>query len=233
MTLRTRLDDLASQSPGHGAIDVERLRGRIARRRRGRLAAAGGAMALTVAAAGAAVATLVPGFGGGPEAEDVPVATSAPGQREFRFGECGDPITTGGPAPDGPLRLTVELRAPTPVGGDGVSLGTVTVTNTGDEVVAGSTGDGPGIVLAEPGGGRVSAQEPVHPMVRTVELEPGESLTDDLVLYRYRCVPGEPVDQPRGPVPMGRGYEAYVAWGMTTDDGVDLTLYGGPFAVEL
>ena len=70
-------------------------------------------------------------------------------------------------------------------------------------------------------------------MIRTVELEPGESLTDDLVLYRYRCVPGEPVDQPRGPVPMGRHYEAYVTWTMNTDDGVDLTLYGGPVDVEL
>lgn len=233
MTLRTRLHDLAAQSPGLDAMDVERLRGRIARRRRGRLAAAAGATALTVAAAGTAVATLVPGLGAGPAPEHVPGTTAAPVQQEFRFGECGEPITTRGTAPDGPLRLTVELRAPTPVGGDGVSLGTVTVTNAGDETIAGSTGAGPGVVLAEPGGGRVSAQAPFQPVIRTVELEPGESLTDDLVLYRYRCVPGEPVDQPRGPVPMGRHYEAYVTWTMNTDDGVDLTLYGGPVDVEL
>lgn len=231
MTLRTRLDDLAADAPDPGTLDFDRLHGRIVRRRRTRLAAGGAAVVLVATAASVAAVGLLDQDASPPVAGETSPTLSE--QQEFRFGECGDPITTRGPAPDGPLTMTIELSEPTPVGGDGISLGTMTVTNVGDETIAGTTGDGPGVVLAEPGGGRVTAQAPVHAVLRTVKLEPGESATYDVVLYRYRCVPGQPVDMPSGSVPLDRPYEAYVTWGMTTGDGADVTLYGGPFDVEL
>jgi hypothetical protein len=230
MTLRTRLDDLAADAPGTDALDLGALRGRITRRRRGRLATVGGAVAVTVAAAGTAVATLMPGLG---DPDGAPVATAPAEQQAFRFGDCGESVTSRGPLPAGPLEMTVQPQPPVPEGGSYIALATVTVTNVSDETITASTGDGPGVLLAEPGGGRVTAQEPVQTVITTVDLAPGESTTATASLYRYRCVPGEPVHASDGGLVQPGRYEAYVVWGMTTDDGAEIVLHGGPFTVDL
>ncbi|MBB5790894.1 hypothetical protein [Jiangella mangrovi] len=243
MTLRTQLSDLAADAPEPGALDLDLLRGRIIRRRRGRLAAAGGAVVATVAAVGTAAATLLPG---GDVPAGPPVATPAPVQQAFEAGACGQPVRTLGRAPDAPLELTVDLHEPTKRGLYD-TIGTATITNVSDEVVIGTPDIASPSITRD--GVTVQEQNDLRALIGVdpIELQPGESLTDDLSPFLTQCdpapidpgyLPGAPYPEPvNDRLPPG-SYELYVTWTMResvpgNSAGNPITLYSGPIAFDL
>lgn len=240
MTLRTQLSDLAADAPDPGALDLGLLRGRITRRRRGRLAAAGGAVLATVAAVGTAAATLLTG---GDTPTGPPVATPAPVQQAFEAGDCGEPVRTLGPAPDAPLELTVDLHDPE-LRSVLYDLGTATVTNISDEVISGSLDGGHTSITNDDGEWVLPVSWDDGPRALpgyNVELRPGESHSFDLVVPLTQCdlvldtQPGPPYGNE--PLRPGR-YELYVTWTMRefvvgNSAGNPITLYSGPIAFDL
>lgn len=227
MTLRTRLDDLAAGAPDPGVLDLERLRGRITRRRRGRLAAAGGAALLTVAAVGTAAATLLPN---GDTPVTPPVATRTPVQHAYDFGSCGMPVRGQGPAPAAPLALVVDLADGAVDATAEDTIGTVTITNTSDASVHGTTGYGPEVFVADSDGTVVTEPGPEAAIGYPLTLAPGQSTTYRITAPLHRCSSRRP-GSPAGFLAAGE-YQLYVRWDLYREDS-HLWLYSGPIEVEV
>ncbi|TDD71537.1 hypothetical protein E1262_05115 [Jiangella aurantiaca] len=230
MTLRTRLDDLAADAPDPGVLDVDRLRGRIARRRRTRFAAAGAAAILTVAAVGTATATLLP-RDGGDDSADLPVSTSdaTPAQVRFRALTCGSPMIVSERDDVPPLALSVDV--PSVVGHIDEQLAVTTVTNVSATRIQGTTGLGPTMWVTRDGE-TVTAAAFVPEGAHLVDLEPGESMTFDTTNHIGWC--GPTLTSGLGEVATAPGsYQLWFTWRMTTLDGEEIVLYEGPVDVEV
>lgn len=234
MTLRSRLDDLAADAPGPGALDLGRIRGRIARRRRTRIASAGAAVVLTVAAVGTATAALLPHDDGDTPVAAEPSATPTSPLPDYPSVPCGEPFEPGEPMPDAPLTMDVRLASPvTNIDGE---IGDVTLTNVSDARVYGSVGAGPILVVTR--NGRVVGYPAVIPGANmTVDLAPGQS--DDLgfAVHHAPCEQADAFEELNLTFPPGR-YEIYVGLEVTPNRVADFDvpfvwLYGGPIDVEV
>ncbi len=235
MTLRTRLDDLAADAPDPGALDLDRLHGRIVRRRRARFASAGAAVVLTATAASVAAAGLFDQDG--PVAPPVAAQSSAPPTSplpDYPFVACGSAFDPGPPMPGAPLTMEVDLASSVPnIDGE---IGEITVTNVSDGRVEGSVGAGPILIMVQDG--RVVGHPALIPGVnRTVDLAPGQS--DDLRfgVVHAPCDQADPFEQLSVTFPPG-SYEVYVGLEVTPNawdvpDEPFAWVYGGPFEVEV
>lgn len=225
MTLRTQLSDLAADAPDPGALDLGLLRGRITRRRRGRLAAAGGAVLATVAAVGTAAAVLL-AAGDGPA--EPPVATPEPVQQAYAMPVCGEPVRSSGPAPHTSLEL--DVRPETPLDpGDDAAIGSATVTNTGDVPIGGSD-----ILEAwiARDGVVVTDLPPVATVGHSIELAPGESMTYTVASFVRQCTSRGPSQPDQRPLEPGT-YQLYVQLRLLDLDGTRTTVFRGPIDVEV
>ncbi|SEE91911.1 hypothetical protein [Jiangella alba] len=236
MTLRSRLDDLAADAPGPGALDLDRIRGRIARRRRTRVASASAAVMLTAAMSTVAAAGLLdqgddaapPAAGSTPSGLPTVDKSPAPGpQQAFTSRGCGWIVKDQGPAPDSPLRMTVELDDSVDPDDWDEPIGTATITNVSEEPFTGATGPGPDTyvvrddsVVTEPG--------PQQASLHGVMLAQGQSVIYPVHSFLRRCTPGDvtqPQDEPLEP----GTYQVYVALQFVDA----FTLYSGPIEVEV
>lgn len=237
MTLRTQLSDLAGDAPGADALDLGRLRGRITRRRRGRLAAAGGAVALvaamsTVAAAGLldqGDGTTPPVAGATPSGLPTVDRQPPPGpQQAFGSPVCGEDMITEGPAPETPLEMTVELDSSVDLDRDWAEpIGTATVTNVSEQPFSGATGRSvdtfvvqDGSVVTEPG--------PQQASLHGVMLAQGQSVTYRVHSFLRQCTPGD-VTQPQHERLEPGTYQVYVELEFVGA----FTLYSGPLEIEV
>ncbi|WP_053202773.1 hypothetical protein [Jiangella muralis] len=234
MTLRSRLDDLAADAPAPAALDVDQLRGRIARRRRTRVASAGAAVVLTVAAVGTATAALLPRDDSDPPVAAEPSATPTSPLPDYPFVGCDVPFDPGEPMPDAPLTMDVQLASPV-ANLDG-EIGDVTVTNVSDTRVEGSVGAGPILIVTQ--NGRVVGHPALIPGINmTIDVDPGES--DDLgfAVHHAPCDQADPFEEMDLVFPPG-SYEVYVGLEVTSNRVADFDdpfvwLYSGPVEVEV
>ena len=99
---------------------------------------------------------------------------------------CGSSPVTPADVPDIGLRLEVDFPARATTGADAI-VGTVRVTNTGSEPVAGAVSATPAITVAREGVTvwHTSGVEPGDP--RELALDPGESRAFDAVLRPLSC----------------------------------------------
>lgn len=224
-----------------GEIDVQAVlrRARARRRPRVALAGAGSLLAIAAIAVPAVLSTSYPGASDGatvagdayaPEAsaggaEQTTIADRNPAELLNR---CGAPVAEAVPSARG---LTITVAPVTAAAGDtGIPL-TVTLTNSGDERVTGTTGGRPSITFA--GGGVTlwhtnGAQDLV---ARVVDLAPGQSMS-----YRASFDPvvcGREDDQAGSfraglPAAAPGDYTLSAAIDVTSDDGTVVELVTGP-----
>lgn len=239
MTLRSRLDDLAADAPGPGALDLGRIRGRIARRRRTRIASAGAAVVLTATAASVAAVGLLdqdgpvtPPVAGDPSPTPSGLPTveksPAPGpQQAFTTRGCGWIVKEQGPAPDSPLQMTVDLDDSVDPDDSDEPIGTATITNVSEQPFTGATGRFPETLVAHDGS-VVTEPGPQQASLHGVMLAQGQSVTYPVHSFLRQCTPGDVTQPQHEPLEPGT-YQVYVEL-----EFVDaFTLYSGPIDVEV
>lgn len=225
------LADLARHAPAAvDVLDSDRLRTRIHRRRRRRQVTVAGGSIAAAAAIGAATTFALGPDNPGPE----PIATPST-QQAFAI-TCGEAIAFS-PAPEAPLKLTVQLPAVIDAERSYMRmLGTARITNVSDEVVTVTAANGPIVGLAQDGVARTGAIVVGSNLNRIspIPLQPGESIVKEVSASLHGC-PYE--DERVNELPAGH-YEVYVEWrGATAPPGpdtpFDIKLYSGPIPIEL
>lgn len=238
MTLRTRLDDLAADAPGPGTLDLDRLHGRIVRRRRARLGAAGAAVVLTATAASVAAVGLLDQEGPPPVAgESTPTPSGPPTvekspppgpQLAFNAPGCGEEVATQGLAPETPLEMTVDLDDTVDLDRDWAEpIGTATITNVSEEPFSGATGRFPEAFVVRDDS-VVTEVGPQQASLHGVMLAQGQSVTYPVHSFLRQCTPDETTQPQHEPLEPGT-YQVYVEF-----EFVDaFTLYSGPLELEV
>ncbi len=229
---------------GRAAIDVDAVLTRARRRRRPKVVAAQalGSVALVGVLGTAIVVSLPrPAEQATMTAQDAPAGAGESATQPFADQDaltamsavCGEPVAFPPASPDLVLEISMETifepESRIPV--------TVTLRNTGAEIIRGSTGAAPlmtfardGIVLwhsfAAPDGG-----------VRAIDLDPGESVTYETYFDRTVCGSEDDlvVDDPANPLPAaGPGqYEVFATLTLSGDDGTSAVASGPPMSLEI
>lgn len=231
--LRDRLGELAAAAPDPGALDLEQLRGRIIRRRRGRLVAAGAAIVLTATTASVAAVGLLdqdasPSVAG----ETTPsgqgtVEWATPGpQQAFDAPACGEEVMTQGPAPETPLEMTVDLDDSVALDRDWAQpIGTATITNVSEQPFSGATGRFPAAFVVRDES-VVTETGPQQTSLHGLQLAQGQSVTFPVHSFLRQCTPAVVTQPQHEPLEPGT-YQVYVEFEFVDD----FTLYSGPIDI--
>jgi hypothetical protein len=227
-----------------GQIDVDAVLRRARARRRPRVILAGAGSVLAIAAiavpatissfAGSAgdSATFVAADEAAPEssgggAADSGYTQAAPAEK-LNF--CAAPLAEVTPAANG---LVISAEEVTAQASDRRIPVIVTLTNTGDEAIFGTTGSEPALTLSQDGVTLWHTNGPQDMMGRIVDLGPGESMTYQATFEPLVCGPDDdalesfPTDLPAaGP---GR-YDLWAAIDVIHDDGAMTDLVTGESA---
>ncbi|MGN6502119.1 MAG: hypothetical protein ACTHKX_04330 [Pseudolysinimonas sp.] len=225
-------------------IDVDAVLRRARARRRPRVVLAGASSVLAIAAIAvpAVVVTGLPGTGAGDQvlsAGDAAAPESAggaSGTSETQLTDpaakilnlCGADVTQPVAAATG-VTVTIDPVTASP-GQRGIPV-TVTLTNTGESSIFGSTAAAPTLTLSRDGVTVWHTGEAADGSARVVDLGPGESMTYQTSFDAVICGPGDdaalasPTTLPSAPA------GTYLLWAMidlTHDDGSAVDLVSGP-----
>jgi hypothetical protein len=230
-----------------GEIDVDAVLRRARARRRPRvvLAAAGSVVAIAAIAVPAVVVTsfgssgasvtsseyapeAAPDAAGGAAggAADSDAAMSAPGAELLN--PCASPVTELPPAGNG----LVISAAPVTAAASARSIPvTVTLTNTGDGSILGTTASRPALTLSRDGVTIWHTNGPSDMSARIVDLGPGESMTYEAVFEPLVCAPEDDALEAFRPGLPAAGPGTYLLWAaidVSHDDGSAIDLVTGP-----
>jgi hypothetical protein len=230
-----------------GQIDVDAVLRRARARRRPRVVLAGAGSVLVIAAIAVPAAITSSGAGGadspfvatGEAASESEADGGAGGAGDTaamdrppadRLNLCTAPVAEVAPAENG-LVITVEdVTAPA----DARSIPvTVTLTNTGDGSIFGTTGSRPALTLSGDGITLWHTNGPQDMLARIVDLGPGESMTYETTFEPLVCeVDDDVAEQFREDLPpAGAGtYLLSAAIDVSHDDGSFIDLVTGPAA---
>jgi hypothetical protein len=226
-----------------GEIDVDAVLRRARARRRPRvvLAAAGSVVAIAAIAVPAVVVTSFGGSGasvtsseyapeaapdGAGGAADSNAAMSRPGAE--RLNPCASPVTELPPAGNG---LVISAAPVTAAAGARSIPVTVTLTNTGDGSILGTTASRPALTLSRDGVTIWHTNGPSDMSARIVDLGPGESMTYETVFEPLVCAPEDDALEAFRPGLPAAGPGTYLLWAaidVSHDDGSAIDLVTGP-----
>jgi hypothetical protein len=231
-----------------GQIDVDAVLRRARARRRPRVvvAAAGSVVAIAAIAVPAVVITSFGSTGAsvtsseyGPEAApeaaggaadsdaaDSDAALSGPGAEHLN--PCSGPVTEFPPADGG---LVISAAPVTAAAGARSIPVTVTLTNTGDVGILGTTASRPALTLSRDGVTIWHTNGPSDMSARIVDLGPGESMTYETVFEPLVCGPEDDALEAFRPGLPAAGPGTYLLWAaidVIHDDGSATELVTGP-----
>jgi hypothetical protein len=226
-----------------GEIDVDAVLRRVRARRRPRvlLAAAGSVVAIAAIAVPAVVVT---SFGTSPEtlssseyapeagpdaaggAADSDAAMSRPSAERLNL--CTAPVAELPPAENGLVITATPVTAP--AGSRSIPV-TVTLTNSSEIGILGTTASRPALTLSRDGITIWHTNGPSDPSARIVDLGPGESMTYETVFEPVVCAPEDDQREAFRPGLPAAGPGTYLLWAaidVSHDDGSAIDLVTGP-----